>query len=235
MFLFIFFFLFLQKTIATSSDMAPLLALREHLDVPLELWPGDVASCKWPGILCDAAGEVVSIDLVSLPDSKNKKRRELPESIGMFSNLHTLSIVFSGVQGRIPNGIGLLSKLKTLMLNDNELDGEIPESIGNCTELAHLYLSRNRFSGYIPRSFVKFHAMERISLAENHGIIGDFPEGIAEGMPVLKKCWFYDLPLLSGAFPLKWATTFELGDFYNTLLTCPPAAENRCFYYMHPH
>ncbi|WCJ33271.1 disease resistance family protein / LRR family protein [Euphorbia peplus] len=85
--------------------------------------------------------------LVSLRLSSNSLSGELPESLGVLSNLQHLILSGNSLSGSIPGSIGKLSFLKELDLSYNKMNGTIPESFGQLSNLIDVNLMSNSWKG----------------------------------------------------------------------------------------
>eukprot|EP00656_Telonema_subtile_P020519 TRINITY_DN2162_c0_g1_i1.p1 TRINITY_DN2162_c0_g1~~TRINITY_DN2162_c0_g1_i1.p1 ORF type:complete len:284 (+),score=48.42 TRINITY_DN2162_c0_g1_i1:210-1061(+) len=165
-------------------DCHGLVALRDHTG--LNEWDAhDGASfCTWPGVECNPAGHVVTLDLQSrhltgsLPHcgdveaphchdlddlhalehlilGSNRISGAIPETLRDLTQLKTLSFSRNAFTGTIPDWMGDLTHLQHLQFNENDLEGTLPERISELTNLEQFGCSQNRFSGTIPEIFGK--------------------------------------------------------------------------------
>ncbi|KAI9162428.1 hypothetical protein LWI28_027234 [Acer negundo] len=104
--------------------------------------------CSWPGISCNNAGNVISINLTGT-GNLNGTLDEF--SFLSFPHLSYLNLSKNHLFGTIPPHIGNLSNLKYLNLSTNQLSGEIPREIGLLTHLEVMRLVKNHLDGSIPR------------------------------------------------------------------------------------
>ncbi|KAL4298980.1 hypothetical protein HN51_049697 [Arachis hypogaea] len=133
----------LYNASALVSDGVTLLSLLNHWTfVPLIInstWKdSDSVPCKWIGVQCNHAYDVISLNLSDL-----------------------------GIQGQLGPEIGQLHRLQTLVLSNNGFLGEVPSELSNCTLLQVLDLSNNSFSGLIPSSFKKLQSLRSMNLSSN--------------------------------------------------------------------
>ncbi|KAH9726789.1 MDIS1-interacting receptor like kinase 2 [Citrus sinensis] len=132
--------------------------------------------CAWPGIHCNRAGRVNSINLTS-----TGLKGTLQEfSFSSFPHLAYLDLSINGFFGTLPPQVRNLSKLKYLDLSENELSGKIPPEIGLLTHLFSLDLSLNQFSGTFP-PICNLSNLKYISL-HNNKLSGSIPEEIGNLM-----------------------------------------------------
>ncbi|XP_021899959.1 leucine-rich repeat receptor protein kinase MSL1 [Carica papaya] len=93
--------------------------------------------------------------LVSLDLRFTKMGGELPQELGLLTNLQKLDLSANFFWGSIPTSIGNLLSLKTLDLSENEMNGTIPESLGQLFELVELNLELNKWSGTLTETHLK--------------------------------------------------------------------------------
>ncbi len=150
----------------------------------------------WYGITV-TGDRVTRINLI-----QNSLTGSISDSIGLLTNLRTLSLSFNQLTGPIPSEIGNLGSLLQLNLSNNQLTGEIPDEIFNLTNLNDLLLGQNQFtgsispsisnlldlwvldlsdnllSGPIPDEFGTLTSLESIDLSNNQ-FTGSFPENVS--------------------------------------------------------
>ncbi|MBW9233440.1 WGR domain-containing protein [Leptospira santarosai] len=138
--------------------------------------------------------EKKSVDLSKLYDSENKsisiddqKLEEIPDEIGNYQDLETLSILYSNVS-KLPNSIGTLKNLKKLSISSKKLTefpieicklinleylyiwsqkiNKLPEDMGNLINLNHLNLHGSKLKD-LPKNFRKLTLLKQLHLGEN--------------------------------------------------------------------
>ncbi|XVF46083.1 hypothetical protein PTKIN_Ptkin02bG0259700 [Pterospermum kingtungense] len=87
--------------------------------------------------------------LESVDLSSNSLNGELPESLGLFTNLRHLDLSSNSFWGSIPSSIGSLSALRKLDLSYNMMNGTIPESFGRLSQLVDVNLVANSWEGIL--------------------------------------------------------------------------------------
>jgi len=92
------------------------------------------------------------------------------------TNLETLDLHYTGLQGEIPSNIDQATNLTQLLLQENSLTGTIPPIITSLSLLRELNLTQNRLNGPIP-PLSNFVFMEYLSLARN-SLNGSIPESV---------------------------------------------------------
>eukprot|EP00899_Mesostigma_viride_P014267 jgi/Mesvir1/22841/Mv20100-RA.2 len=106
--------------------------------------------CLWPGIECDVANRVSSINLYQC-----------------------------GLSGTLPRSIYDLPFLTMLELGDNSISGFIPEPSGNMYKLTHLSVFNNRLSGFVPETLSGLTSLTVLSFHSNH-LSGTLPLILSE-------------------------------------------------------
>ena len=136
-----------------------------------------------------AAGDLLVIYHLGFTDKGLSGK--IPQAIGWFGNLETLSLGgnrFSNVptelfslpklthidlsnnnySGPIPTGFGGMAVLKVLILSQNEFTGNVPADILSNTNLSILDLSNNKLTGGVPAAISSMTGLEYLSLSENN-------------------------------------------------------------------
>ena len=199
-----------------KQDSLNLVAINTKLN---NKWDFRKPISDWAGIKV-INGKVVELDF----SSSSSIQGEIPEEIGNFDKLRTLSISgnlsgqfpakiftitsleylsvvnYSGntnLNFNLPTTIGQLSKLKSLYLN-NCLAGSIPETIGDVSNLQSLNLFNNKLSGQIPVSICNLTKLMELELSQNE-LGGNIPDSIGK-LNLLTKLQFAKNQL-TGAIP----------------------------------
>ena len=110
----------------------------------------------------------------------------LPESMGKLSNLYTLWIDATGLEGPLPDGFYDCAILENVHLGTcrttagykNQL-GVLSERFGEMPYLYNVWINGAGLSGEIPRSFGKAQHMTQLLLASND-LTGNLPEDLAD-------------------------------------------------------
>ncbi|XVF08468.1 hypothetical protein REPUB_Repub07fG0005900 [Reevesia pubescens] len=135
--------------------------------------------CRWRGITCNNAGNVIELNLASTSLKGTIENLDFSS----FPNLLRLDLKVNQLTGKIPSNIGLLSKLQFLDLSTNSLNSELPISLSNLSQVYELDISRNNITGELDPSL--------------------FPDGTSRpktGLVSLKNFLLQDT-LLSGRIP----------------------------------
>jgi hypothetical protein len=82
--------------------------------------------CSWIGITCNAAYDVISIDLSAYGISGS-----IPSSLFHITSLTSLYLEHNSFSGTLPETLYKLSNLKILDLSNNYLSGSLSDNIGN--------------------------------------------------------------------------------------------------------
>ncbi|CAH8261492.1 unnamed protein product [Arabidopsis lyrata] len=96
---------------------------------------------------------------------------DIPESVGLLSELRLLNLSGNAFTGNIPPSLANITKLETLDLSRNNLSGEIPQGLGNLSSLSNINFSHNHLEGLVPRS-TQFGTQTCSSFMGNPGLYG---------------------------------------------------------------
>jgi Leucine-rich repeat (LRR) protein len=88
----------------------------------------------------------------------------IPDELFALTNLESLLLSSSGLEGTLSSRIGELKKLKVLNLGSNYFSGEIPSEIGLLGSLEVLSLGENNFFGTLPKTLNQLSSVQYISL-----------------------------------------------------------------------
>ncbi|XP_022756265.1 MDIS1-interacting receptor like kinase 2-like [Durio zibethinus] len=99
--------------------------------------------CRWRGITCNSAGNVIAINLAYTGLRGTIEKLDFSS----FPHLLRLDLKVNQLTGKIPSSIGLLSKLQFLDLSTNSFNSQLPISLANLTQVYELDISRNNITG----------------------------------------------------------------------------------------
>lgn len=91
----------------------------------------------------------------------------LPDYLGDFASLSSLSIYQTAMSGTLPETLYNLPKLSSLRLYKSNFSGGISYSIGRLVGLRWLWLHENRFSGVLPQELGMLSKLEGMTLHGN--------------------------------------------------------------------
>jgi len=91
----------------------------------------------------------------------------LPDYLGEFQSLVSLSVYGTSVSGTIPDSIYGLKKLASIRLYKSQFQGTISSQIGNLTDLKWLWIHDNKFAGTLPEEVGELAKLEGITLHHN--------------------------------------------------------------------
>ncbi|XP_059454916.1 probable leucine-rich repeat receptor-like protein kinase At1g35710 [Corylus avellana] len=162
--------------------------------------------CEWPGITCNAAGSVTTINLANrlYVDKFNL-------NLSSFPNLVYLDLHMTRLKGSIPVEIGTLSKLTHLDLSTNYLTGELPLSLTNLTKLVRFDISFNQIVGPIPSSLCLLTNLTYLVMRGNL-ISGFIPSEI--GMLKNLAHLYLNLNMLTGPIPSTLGNLTNLNSLF---------------------
>ncbi|XP_016494068.2 receptor like protein 22-like [Nicotiana tabacum] len=199
-----------------------LLQLRNNLTYDSEIstklvkWNQRIDCCRWQGITCNGAGQVIGLDLTDelfsgsihpLANLKflsvirvdgNNLSAPIPEFFLDLSNLTVLSLRSCNLIGEAPQKIFQVPTLQTIDLSQNEmLGGSLPEFPSNGS-LQTLVLSNTGFSGSIPTSIENLSILAHVDLS-----LCNFTGPIPSSMVNLTKLVYldFDRNSFTGSFP----------------------------------
>ena len=157
-----------------NPDRVALVALYNATDGPNWVdntnWLTDAPLGEWYGVVTNAAGRVVRIDLSGIWDGiahPHGLSGAIPPELGSLSNLEQLDLHLNNLSGAIPPELGDLANLGYLDLRYNALSGAIPPELGNLSNLEVLYLFQNDLSGAIPPELGNLSNLEQLYLNGN--------------------------------------------------------------------
>mmetsp|Transcript_10894 Transcript_10894/g.16104 ORF Transcript_10894/g.16104 Transcript_10894/m.16104 type:complete len:445 (+) Transcript_10894:148-1482(+) len=166
---------------------------------------GNSSECEWEGITCSRKDGTIWIELTSNNLSSQpgnsiipmelvllKKKIQLlwlssnlhlhgtiPDYVGEFSELATLSLFDTSLSGTIPDSLLKLKKLTALRLHNTSLEGTISSHMGNMKKLSWLWLHGSHLTGLIPSELGKLRELNALTLHGNDfDALGEFPQEI---------------------------------------------------------
>ena len=86
--------------------------------------PASADHCRWPGVSCGAAGEVVALNVTSSPG--RALAGALSPAVAALRELRVLALPSHALSGLLPPAIWSLRRLRVLDLSGNRLQGGIP-------------------------------------------------------------------------------------------------------------
>ncbi|KAK8277685.1 hypothetical protein V6Z12_D10G288300 [Gossypium hirsutum] len=138
----------------------------------------------------------------------NQLRGEIPASLGLLSNMKTLSFAINRLRGGIPPSFGNLSSLEVLDLRTNALSGVIPGDIGRLTNLSYFSVGENTISGIIPVGMFNLSNIRIFNIGGNN-IQGTLPSNLAITMPFIAFFSVWENQL-SGKIPISISNASNL-------------------------
>jgi Leucine-rich repeat (LRR) protein len=103
----------------------------------------------------------------------------IPESVGDWTKIQTLSLRGLTITGTLPASIGQWTDIREFNVSGNQLDGTLPHSTWVWANISKIDLSSNLFTGGLPSSGSQWTALEYIDLSRNY-YNGTLPEAMAE-------------------------------------------------------
>uniref|UniRef100_A0A7S4SGL3 Leucine-rich repeat-containing N-terminal plant-type domain-containing protein n=1 Tax=Ditylum brightwellii TaxID=49249 RepID=A0A7S4SGL3_9STRA len=155
---------------------------------------GQENECSWTGVTCDAAGDVIKIEL-----QNSQLTGEVPSEIHYFApTLEHVDFSENNIVGSIPDGLYSLRKLTNLYLHNTTLTGTLSPKVSNWAELNNLYLGNNELIGEVPKEITMLRKLRFLILHANK-FNGNIPSSFNE----MKSLFYLDLSYndLTGGLP----------------------------------
>jgi hypothetical protein len=134
-------------------------------------WTTNIDECQWFDVFCDD-GRVTFLDF-----SANNLQGQIPNDLGLLTDLTSIWMSQNALTGTIPLSIGDLTTVTDLDMRGNKLIGTIPLSFQSLTALTNLKLAENQLSGIIPSSLGSLKALEFLHL-NNNQFYGAIPSSL---------------------------------------------------------
>ena len=122
----------------------------------------DCDVCNWFGVVCNAQGEVVQINLPN-----NNLAGVLSSALGNLTYLRLLDVRGNTLTGSLPVFLPMLDSLEYLDLSDNNLSGNLTNPFIDMDKIAILYLEENNFNGPLPANLGNINTLNQLILADN--------------------------------------------------------------------
>ncbi|XP_054778367.1 receptor kinase-like protein Xa21 [Prosopis cineraria] len=194
-----------------TTDKYALLALKSSITSDpynfLANWSISSSPCDWVGVTCNTHHERVhslnlaGMDLTGtispplgnlsfLVELDQLDLRIIPSAIGNVTNLQSLYLANSNLQGCIPKDIGNLHKLELLDIYDNYIGGpfpsrKVPGCLGN-SSLWKLDFSSNKLTSPLPSSLWSMEDILVLDLSSN-AISGTIPSDVSNLRAIIHK------------------------------------------------
>ena len=148
-------------------------------------------------------------DLQVLKLKGTSLKTKIPDWLGKFKNLRSLSLSRSHIYGSIPASLGNLSQLEDLDLSDNALIGAIPTSFGRLLNLRILSLEWNRLEELGQECFIQLENLEVLDIS-NNSLKGVLSEAHFANLSRLNSLLISYNEHLSLDVKSKWVPPFQL-------------------------
>jgi Leucine-rich repeat (LRR) protein len=192
-------------------------------DYAANLFPADIGLLSHLTSL-DATYSYYNLHSVVLPDSIGRLTNlirfnvsgqvygTIPESVGGWSKIQTLSLQTLSLQGvysltgTLPASIGNWTDIREFNVSSNQLAGALPDSMWVWANISKIDLSSNLFTGGLPSSGSQWTTLEYIDLSWNY-FNGTLPEAMADWIN-LRTVNLFGLGSLTGTIP-SWIGQWE--------------------------
>jgi Leucine-rich repeat (LRR) protein len=170
-------------------------------------WLSKYDSCLWCAVECDSAGQIIKIDIGTLPPSSWRARTRWV-SLSLLSMCSFPRSGRANITGTIPEGVTKLPYLRFLSLSHGQLVGPLPAAYSDMKHLYTLEVLGNRLTGTIPESLYSSRSLQRVAIGKNH-LVGTLSKAIGRLKDL--RNWYSHENELTGTIPV------EVGDLHNAV------------------
>jgi hypothetical protein len=170
-------------------------------------WLSKHDSCLWCAVECDSAGQVIKIDIGTLPPSSWRARTRWV-SLSLLFMCSFPRLARANMTGTIPEGVTKLPYLRFLSLSHGQLVGPLPAAYSDMKHLDTLEVAGNRLTGTIPESLYSSRSLQRVVIGKNL-LVGTISKEIGRLKDLLH--WYSYENGLTGTIPA------EVGDLHNAV------------------
>ena len=149
-------------------------------------WMTAAHECDWNMIWCqnqtysnNDGTLFTSLTVIQIDAPGKNIRGQLPNDLGLLSNLKSLDLRNDHLTGTIPTQIGQLNQLTYLSFNRNDLSGSIPDEISGLSKIRWLDLGFNQLNGTIPTQIGELKQLLELELRFNQ-LNGTIPTQIGQ-------------------------------------------------------
>ncbi|KAK1436797.1 hypothetical protein QVD17_02580 [Tagetes erecta] len=135
------------------------------------MWQQDQVMFTTKSLALNYKGGVLDI-MSGLDLSCNKLTGDIPEELGLLTEIRVLNLSFNLLTGTIPANFSNLINIESLDLSSNNLTGNIPSELIKLNSLASFNVSYNNLSGRLPEMKAQFSTFTKKSYEGNPLLCG---------------------------------------------------------------
>ena len=177
-------------------------------------WMTAAHECDWNMIRCqdqtyskNDGTLFTSLTVHRIDASAKNIRGQLPNDLGLLSNIKSLDFRFDKLTGTIPTQFGQLNQLTYLNFFDNDLSGSIPDEISGLSNLRLLDFRNSQLNGAIPTQFGQLNQLTFLNFGSND-LSGPIPHELS-GLPNMRVLDF-SYNHLNGTIPTQFGELNQL-------------------------
>lgn len=115
--------------------------------------------------------KLLSLDMLDLDNDGKYCLKEIPEEVGMLSNLNTLILCVDGDEVHLPNSIANLTQITELYLCGNVSYASIELMLNSYGNLSKLHIDNNQVLKTLPEKLCDCTSITRLVLMHNKNLL----------------------------------------------------------------